>query len=100
MSRWKTCCRGSASPNAAVLSASQSCSRWDTRICDPEYLQRGRTNNAPALPGDLDDAPPAPPASAKAPAGLQDPRQIDLAGHLGELARVEIGRQPLPGLPA
>ena len=33
------------------------------------------------------------------PAGVHYPRQIDLAGHRGEFARLHVGRQSLPSLP-
>src|SRR5262245_59460412 len=53
---------------------------------------------SPALP-DLDHDPAAYPSLDDTPADLHDPGQIDLAGHGGEFARVEIGRQSSPGLP-
>jgi hypothetical protein len=53
---------------------------------------------SPALP-DLDYDAAAYPSLYNTPANLHDPGQIDLAGHGGEFARVEIGRQSPPGLP-
>src|SRR5262249_35256500 len=52
---------------------------------------------SPPLPN-LDHDAAAYPSLDDAPAGLYDARQIDLASHLGELARAEIGCQSLPGL--
>src|SRR5262245_29395214 len=52
---------------------------------------------SPAL-ADLHHDPAAYPSLDDTSADLHDPGQIDLAGHGGEFARVEIGRQSPPGL--